>query len=217
MRRLKSKLSYFFQQQMDFNAVFDAHTMDDEVTLLRLLEAAANADIARHLNSTWFLDELNKLQASPTTERYVKAVARRIEARIQGWAVFEDALVNTTGNFHGAAQMLEDVGLDEQSIGIWLETMLTHPNIVDKLAASPVPVDRQQLPAHLLRRRACRADITHKDFIAFTRAYVGVASVLGVWAWTDSLGNDDCRAQTLAIVRLWQTVDGYREVSVPAF
>ncbi|KAJ6515411.1 hypothetical protein C8R45DRAFT_208402 [Mycena sanguinolenta] len=197
-------------QQVDLAAVFDARTMDNS-TLQRLLEAVSNADIARHFSGSWFLDELDKLQASPTVEKYEKEVARRLGVRIRRWQDFEDALSNPGGNFQEAAQVLDDVGQDEQSIGIWLETMLNHPNLVAKLATNPVSGDpRTHLPQ--LFRRVLPAGITHDDLIAFIRGFIGVASVLAVWAWTDSLGNDDCRAQTLAIVRLWQNVDGYREI-----
>ncbi|KAJ7693853.1 hypothetical protein B0H17DRAFT_1058481 [Mycena rosella] len=197
-------------QQVELDAVFDAQTMD-ESTVLRLLDAVSNADIARHLNSSWFLDELDKLDASLTTDKHSRAAARRLGARIRRWEAFEDALSNPAGDFHESARMLMDVGLEEQSIGIWLETMLNHPNLVAKLAENPVPVDRAPPPV-LLLRLVPPAEITHDELVTFTRAYIGVASVLAVWAWTDSLGNDDCRAQTLAILRLWQNVDGYREI-----
>ncbi|KAJ6561511.1 hypothetical protein DFH09DRAFT_494900 [Mycena vulgaris] len=196
-------------QQVDLDAVFEARTMD-ESTLLRLLDAVSNADIARYLNSGWFLDELEKLDASATTEKHARAAARRLSARIRHWEAFEDALSNAAGDFHASARMLQDVGLEEQSTGIWLETMLNHPNLVAKLAENPVSAD-PTTPPDLLRRVPPTA-ITHDELITFTRAYIGVASVLAVWAWTDSLGNDDCRAQTLAILRLWQNVPGYREI-----
>ncbi|KAJ6616217.1 hypothetical protein B0H10DRAFT_2219617 [Mycena sp. CBHHK59/15] len=196
-------------QQVDLEAVFDAPNMD-ESTLLRLLDAASNADIARHLNSDWFLAELDKIQESQITEKHAQGAARRLGARIRRWEAFEDALSNACGDFHESARLLNDMGLEEQSIAIWLETMLNHPNLVAKLAENPVlPCVAQ--PA-LLLRNALPTVIAHQDFIAFVRAYIGVASVVAVWAWTDSLGNDECRAQTLAVIRLWQTVDGYREI-----
>ncbi|KAF7352388.1 hypothetical protein MVEN_01203100 [Mycena venus] len=196
-------------QQVDLDAVFDTRTMD-ESTLLRLLDAVSNADIARYFSGSWFLAELDKLQASPTTEKYSKAVARRLSARIRRWDAFEDALSNPAGDFRETTEMLKDVGREEQSIGIWLETMLNHPNLAAKLAGNPVATDPRAALPRLFRDAT--AGVTHDDLIAFVRAFVGVASVLAVWAWTDSLGNDECRAQTLAIVRLWQNVDGYREI-----
>ncbi|KAJ7098718.1 hypothetical protein B0H15DRAFT_821944 [Mycena belliarum] len=194
-------------QQVELDAVFDARTMD-ETTLLRLHDAVSNADIARHLNTRWFLDELDKVDANATTEKYARAAARRLASRIRHWHAFEDALSNPSGDFRESARMLKDVGMEEQSTGIWLETMLNHPNLVAKLAKTPVSVNR---PAPLLRH-VPPTKITHDELVTFTRAYIGVASVLAVWAWTDSLGNDECRAQTLAILRLWQNADGYREI-----
>ncbi|KAJ7682303.1 hypothetical protein DFH06DRAFT_971102 [Mycena polygramma] len=179
------------KQQVELEAVFDAQTMGDEATLVRLLDAVANADIARHLNSGWFLAELDKIHARPTVTADAKLVARRLSARIRRWEAFEDALSNPGGDVQEAARMLEDVGLEEQSIGIWLETMLNYPNLAAKLAANPVSTAPLAPPLR---------GTTHDNLIAFTRAYVGVASVLAVWGWTDSLGNDDCRAQTLAII-----------------
>ncbi|KAJ7639333.1 hypothetical protein FB45DRAFT_424905 [Roridomyces roridus] len=195
-------------QQVDLTAVFDARTMDDEVTLLRLLDAVANADIARHLNTRWFLAELDELSASPTTEKHTNTAVMRLKTRISHWAAFEDALSNSAGDVHHSVRMLKDVGLEEFAMGTWLETMLNHPNLVAKLEENPIT---PTLPAQLLQS-VLPTEIKHGDLIAFIRAYIGVASVLAVWAWTDSLGNDDCRAQTLAIVRLWQNVDGYREI-----
>ena len=46
----------------------------------------------------------------------------------------------------------------------------------------------------------------------FLRAFIGVSCVLAVYAWADSLPDEFCRERSLAILRLWQGVDGYREV-----
>jgi hypothetical protein len=46
------------------------------------------------------------------------------------------------------------------------------------------------------------------------RALLGVSSVLGALSWADSVGNDLCRERALAVLVLWQTVDGYREVGL---
>ncbi|KAK7062154.1 hypothetical protein R3P38DRAFT_2833730 [Favolaschia claudopus] len=197
-------------QQVDLEAVFDSQTMD-ESTLLRLLDAVSNADIARYLNGSWFFAELDKIQANTTVEKYSKSIAARISARIRRWEAFEDVLSNSVGNFQEAVEMLRDVGREEQSIGIWLETMLNHPNLVAKLADNAASTEpRIHLPQLFASVQPLHT--THDDLISFIRAFIGVACVLAVWAWTDSLGNDECRAQTLAIVRLWQNVDGYREI-----
>ncbi|KAK7054072.1 hypothetical protein R3P38DRAFT_2854473 [Favolaschia claudopus] len=134
-------------QQVDLEAVFDSQTMD-ESTLLRLLDAVSNADIARYLNGSWFFAELDKIQANTTVEKYSKSIAARISARIRRWEAFEDVLSNLRWEFSGSLSN-------------------------------------------------CFTPLT-MDLISFIRAFIGVACVLAVWAWTDSLGNDECRAQTLA-------------------
>ena len=90
-------------------------------------------------------------------------------------------------------------------MGTWLESMMIHDDIVTKLAENPIlPVPSNPPFAMNI--------VSHDDYITFVRAYVGVASVLSVFAWADSLGNDVCREHALAVLHLWQGVDGYREV-----
>ncbi|KAF7432708.1 hypothetical protein PC9H_004650 [Pleurotus ostreatus] len=54
--------------------------------------------------------------------------------------------------------------------------------------------------------------IGHAEFIAFVRAYIGVGSVVGVFAWADSCPESACRERALGIIHLWQNVEGYREI-----
>ncbi|KAF9498802.1 hypothetical protein BDN71DRAFT_1503524 [Pleurotus eryngii] len=54
--------------------------------------------------------------------------------------------------------------------------------------------------------------IGHAEFIAFVRAYIGVGCVVGIFAWADSCPESACRERALGIVRLWQNVEGYREI-----
>lgn len=97
--------------------------------------------------------------------------------------------------------------------------MIMHGDILSKLSkTSPPEQNLGTMPPPLFGRDVDDEDefgpITHDDFIAFVRACIGVITVLGVLAWADSVGNDDCRERTLAIIHLWQCVDGYREVGV---
>lgn len=182
----------------------------DEMTVLRLLDASTNIDIARHLNSEWFLDVLRTTQSSSSVDKHTQQAVRRLGSRLRGWKIFEDALSNTQGDFYESARMLKDVGTEEASFGIWLESMITHDDVIAKLAENPVLPFPQSHPSPLLRSSI--VSVSHDEFITFVRAYIGASSVLAVWAWTDSIGNDLCRERTLAILRLWQDVDGYREV-----
>lgn len=196
---------------MDVSSIFDSETLD-EPTVLRLLDAATNVDIARHLNNGYFLGLLREVQENSRIDKPTQLAAKRLSTRIQQWQRFEDALSNTRGDFDDASNFLKDIGTEEQSMGIWLESMIIHDDVVAKLAENAVlPVPHSQPP--FLLRDTLNA-ISHDDFVIFVRAYIGVASVLAVWAWADSLGNDVCRERTLAILHLWQGVDGYCEVSV---
>ena len=190
----------------------DPSTLEDETTVLRLLYAASNADIAKRLDADWFHDILSSMSDDPNHEREIRTAAKQLDARIRGWATLEDTFSNTQGDFIAAASMLKDVGADEQSFGIWLESMITHEDVVSGLAENPVlPVT---IP-HLLSHRPTNAMPTQDEFIAFVRAYVGVACVMAVYSWSDSLPDERCRARTLAILRLWQGTDGYRQVRTP--
>jgi len=180
----------------------------DESTLSRLLDAAANFDIARHLNMEWFLDILHSIQEDRTFSSEAQTLARRLCDRIRSWQVLEDALSNTQADFHTAFDMIKDICREENSFGIWMESMTTHPDILMNLAENPV-LPNSQCPHPLLH---FSSTVSHDDFITFLRAHIGVSCVLAVYAWSDSLPNARCRERTLGILRLWQGVDGYREV-----
>ena len=139
----------------------------------------------------------------------MRTAAKQLAARIRGWTILEDTLSNTQGDFVAAASMLKEIGSEEQSFGTWLVSMISHENVVASLAENPVlPVTLPQLLSH----RPSSAAPSQDDFIAFVRAYVGVACVMAVYSWSDSLPDEHCRARTLAILKLWQRTPGYREV-----
>jgi hypothetical protein len=190
--------------------IFEVSNLD-ESTILRLLDAATNPDIARHLNNNWFLELLRSVQSTPGASHEMQLATRRLATRIQEWQILEDALSNTQADFNQAAAMMKDIGTEEQSFGIWLESMTTNSELVLKLAENPVLPISQSHPPLLFGQSM--ASVSHDEFISFVRAYIGVSSVLAVYAWADSLPNHQCRERSLGILRLWQTVDGYREAS----
>jgi hypothetical protein len=184
----------------------------DYSTITRLLDAAANIDIARHLRADWFFAALRTVQELSAADKELQLAVRRLFTRIQGWQILEDALSDTRADFNAAADMMKDFGKEEKSLGIWLGTMTMHNEILIKLAENPV-LPNPQCPPSLF---GAHIAISHDDFIAFVRAYIGVCSVLAVYAWSDSLPNARCRELALGIIRLWQSVDGYREVRLSA-
>ncbi|EEB91039.1 hypothetical protein MPER_10672, partial [Moniliophthora perniciosa FA553] len=133
--------------QVDPVAVFSPNTLEYD-TLLDLLDAAANADIAHHFNTAPFLEVLRNIQRDSSQEKKTQTAARRLVSRLQSWDIFQDALTNTQADFAAAISMLKDIGSEEQ----------------------------------LFMRNASSA-ISHDDFIAFVRGYIGVISVFAVWAW----------------------------------
>jgi hypothetical protein len=199
---------------LDLSLIFDATTLDD-VTLYRLLDAAANTDVARHLNVEWFLGLLHSIQYALGSDRETQLAASRLTARVQGWHVLEDALSNTQADFNQAVSMMKDIGDEEQSFGIWLEAMISNPDLIAKLAENPVLPMSQTHPSLLLGSPLIT--VSHDEFISFVRAFIGVCSVIAVYAWADSLPNKACRERSFAILRLWQTVSGYQEARYHTF
>ncbi|KAG6902454.1 hypothetical protein C0995_016315 [Termitomyces sp. Mi166 len=196
-------------RNLDIDSLFTAQNIDEE-TLLCLLEAASNVDIARHMNTEAFLLMLRQVQESHKADALTQKAARRLAARVADWQCFEDSLTNMQGNFNQCWNMLQNIGTHESSMAIWLETMITHDDIATKLSDISI---QTSLPSHSPLYFRNKINITsHDAFVALVRALIGVGSVLAVWAWTDSVGNDACREQVSAVIHLWQGVDGYREI-----
>ena len=191
--------------------VFDASVLDEE-TLSKLLNAAANADIARFMNDSSFLDVVQQVASNNTATREARTLASQLLARIEGWSVLEDALSNTQGDFSAAAATLADLSSQEASFGVWLASMITHQDLVTKLSENHITPLSSQYPPLLLKR--VKPSASHDEFVAFLRAFIGVSCVLAVYAWADSLPEPQCRERVLGILRLWQDIDGYREVRV---
>ena len=184
----------------------------DEGTLEFLLEAVSNPDIARKLNEPAFKEMVNSVAIYAGQEKRVRTLAQQLLDRIDGVTILEDALSNTQGDFVRAVSTLRDITRQEMSFGILLASLVTHPDLVDKLAENPtMSATLRGLPALLSDPNN---SMSHDDFIAFLRAFIGVSCVLVVYAWADSVPDEGCRERALGILRLWQGVDGYREVSV---
>ncbi|KAG7447529.1 uncharacterized protein BT62DRAFT_892072 [Guyanagaster necrorhizus] len=192
-------------QQIDPTDVFDVSVVDDD-TICHLMDAVANADFARHFSAEAFLNVLQDIQDNPISDRSSKLAADRLADRIKGWGVFEDALSNSNADFETSMKTLNDIGNEEQSMGTWLETMTFHEDLVTKLSENSV--SSTQLPPP----RVPSTSIEHDEFIRFVRAFIGIAAVFAAWAWSDSTGAEACRERALAIILMWQGVEGYREI-----
>lgn len=177
---------------------------------MRLWQAAANADTARYLTSGGLSEAINLICLDNELEPEVRSVAQNYLDRTSAWQTLEDSLLNTRANIDAAVNALCGFTRDDCSFGIWLQNMISHPNVLRKLGENLV-LPSSNLPPRLLGQLKVTA--SHDEFLAFLRAFIGVACVLAVFAWSDSLPDRACQERTLCIIRLWQGVDGYREVS----
>ncbi|KAF8437215.1 hypothetical protein L210DRAFT_3622294 [Boletus edulis BED1] len=201
-------LAQALMQSIDLENVFDVSNLNDDDTIYSLLDASTNPDIAELLEVDWFKDLLRSVESLPTARREVKKGARRLTARLRDWQVLEEALSNPEANFADACRFLREIGTEEKSFGIWLSCMIMHGNLWTSVRDGP---PRGDGPFASFLDPPLTA-ISHGDFLGFVRAYIGVASVLAVYAFSDSLPNDHCRERTLGVLRLWQDVPGYREI-----
>ncbi|KAI6034597.1 hypothetical protein BKA83DRAFT_4192223 [Pisolithus microcarpus] len=194
-------------QTVDLERVFDTSSLDED-TVFALLDASTNPDIARLLDNDWFRCASDSVHSLPATEPEVKRGIRRLTSRLRDWQLFEDTLSNPSGDFVAAARFLRDIGSEEKSFGIWLSCMTTYEDLVASLQDGPT-LDRS-VPGALWDSES--TDASHGDYIGFVKAFVGIACVLAVYAWSDSLPSVNCRERTLGVLRLWQDVPGYREI-----
>lgn len=200
-------------QALDLETIFDPSTLDED-TLFTLLDASTNPDISRLLKASWFLNVLRAVLVLPSVTPQMKKACRRLSDRVGSWTVFEQALSGVPdADYTRAALFLKDIGKEEKSFGIWLSCITTHQDLLAKIRDAPAY--EGVYPLDLMSGLNHSEDITHSEFIAFVRAYVGVASVLAVYAWSDSLPNLHCRERTLGVLRLWQEIPGYRAIISP--
>lgn len=192
---------FLLQHLKQPNSVFTAAKIDSD-TLNSLCDSAANEQIAQYLGIHNIPDFI--LHYITDTEQV--QLARKLIKRIHGWRAFDDSLLNTNGNFAEAAMTVAELGTEERSLGIWLECMVTHSELVYKLREAPVLPDPIPPPGLLSNPES---DVSHDEFIAFVRAFLGISAVLAVYAWADSVPNETCRERTLSILRLWQKTKGY--------
>ncbi|KIY52304.1 hypothetical protein FISHEDRAFT_28041, partial [Fistulina hepatica ATCC 64428] len=161
-----------------------------------LLECAANANVARYFLESKVGEILKEIPIGDGREM----LSTRLATRIEEWRALDDAMSDVHADRRAAASLVLDVGKEETSLGIWLHSMIT----ADRIA-----------PATSVLTPPLFTDVTswtYDEFLCFLRAFVGVASVIAVFCWADSVAHFECLERALGILRLWQGVDGYREI-----
>ncbi|THH12845.1 hypothetical protein EW146_g7312, partial [Bondarzewia mesenterica] len=205
------ELARLLLDRLDLRAIFDATTVD-EGTLSRLLVACTNPDIARQFKAIYFHDVLLAVQSNASADASTKELAVSLDERMCGWDVLADALSNTQADFHTASEVLRSAGTDEPTFGVLLAALTSHGELVTRLADNPVLPRSLPHPPVIMQDDRVLGQVSHDEFVAFLRAFIGVSCVLAVYAYTDSMPHKHCRERALGILRVWQGIKGYREI-----
>jgi hypothetical protein len=178
----------------------------DKVALLELVQATAHGDIANFLDTDIFHQDMATLIADPSFSLSISSAASRLSLRIRGWSVLSDALLNTRADFTTALNFMADLVKDHVDLGVFLMYLSSKHEMLAKLMENPVTFDPPPLSAN-------EAANSHDGFISYFRAFVNMAYVTYVFIWADLQRDDVLLERILCIFRLWQTTEGYREVS----
>jgi hypothetical protein len=157
------------------------------------------------------LELFESLAKDDKASAYTQTTAKRIVERVKGWKSFQGCLANGEQDYSSAVKFLKDVLTEENSTGIWLSCMVLNSDLFEALVKIESPT--ATLPPPLFRNEALA--VSQAEFLAFVRGLVGALGVLTAWAWADSLPYDACRERALAILNVWQSVDGYDNVCNP--
>ena len=132
---------------MDLTEVFDTSNMDKDV-LQRIHECVANIEIVRALQQQApFMDLLSSIAKNGGISQERRILARKIIERMDGVLIFEDAISNTQGDYAKSARTLSEICTSEYSFGIWLQSMITNEDLLDRLAEyPPLAIPLQSVP-----------------------------------------------------------------------
>ncbi|PPR02660.1 hypothetical protein CVT24_002143 [Panaeolus cyanescens] len=209
-------MSRILLQHVDLLSIFNEQTLrpdDSQDTVLLLVDAAASLEIARYfLEDKPFYASLSDLHLNSKLPLPVRHAIQRLQTRIDGWKAFTSALDDVEPDLVQSVAFLKDLASEEHSLGCWLVSMLNHDELCTKFDTQLLTpsANPRSLPRPLFRHQDPEMD--HSDFIVFVKALLGLASVIAVWSWSDSIGIDSCRERALAILALWDEAEGYREI-----
>lgn len=180
-----------------------------------MIDAASNFDIAQSLDKSWFHSMLETLITDITVSTGIKKNAKLLYDKIRGWTSIIEVLEDRpTASFGQATEALKLMTSSENVCGTWLIGMVTNPSLSRLLHIEFKEADK---PSRLMSDVTAAVSVNHGSFSTFVRAIVGVASVLAAYAWSDAWPDIKCRERCLSILRLWENVEGYHEVSMVHF
>jgi hypothetical protein len=125
-----------------------------------------------------------------------RALAKRVMERADGWRVFKERPTESADDLI-AADWLAGLIQDEQARGSFVMNLVYLIPSLESLHGA--------------------ADQPGSDIVFLARVLIGVAAVFAVFIWTAHRGEFEQARRALAIIHLWQGVDGYNEVGLLAF
>jgi len=168
----------------------------------------ANPAIAQQLCDQGALPLLDQLLHDHPRGRKLRAAAQALADRIRGWSELADAMVDPSVPWGPSLKWIREITADETSFALFLIALRLQEPFSHILKGEIGPAT--QVLAFWPHQEDREASLEERH--AFLRAIVGIGMVLPVFCWTNSEGMHDVLKKTLALFRVWQLVDGYREV-----
>lgn len=183
------------------------HLLDKHI-LERLHDAAANPIIARALGSTSVLDTLQSFCNALAHSRLAKQAAVALQQRVLGWERFEKSLSSPVPDLVNLALWIKELACEDMSFGVFLLSILENEPLFLKFNRLPV----LKPPASPTALWNSTSLASFSEFVAFLRAFMGLAHMMVVMCWADNVADRLNAERIFAMLRLWQEVEGYREV-----
>ena len=184
----------------------------DYETRCRNLESirqyCANPAIAQQFRDQGAIHLLDRLIHDHPRGRKLRGAAQALAERIAGWHELTEAMSDPFVPWGPSLKWIREITADETSFALFLIALrLQEP--FSRLIRSEVRPETQVL-AFWPNQEGREATLEERR--AFLKALAGIGMVLPVFCWTNSEGMHDVLKKTLALFRVWQLVDGYREV-----
>jgi hypothetical protein len=168
----------------------------------------ANPAIAQQLRDQGALPLLDRLIHEHPRGRKLREVAQALADRITGWQELVEAMDDPAVPWGPSLKWIREITTDETSFALFLIALRLQEPFSRILKSGVRP--ETQLLAFWPHKEGREASLEERR--AFLKALVGIGMILPVFCWTNSEGMHDVLKKTLALFRVWQLVDGYREV-----
>lgn len=185
--------------------------MDYEVrcrNLDSIRQYCANPAIAQQLRDQGALPLLDRILHDHPRGRKLREAAQALADRIRGWTELMDAIVDPSVPWGPSLKWIREITADETSFALFLIALRLQEPFSHILTSRGRPETR--VLAFWPHQENQEASLEERR--AFLRAIMGLGMVLPVFCWSNSEGMHDVLKKALALFRVWQLADGYREV-----